>query len=165
MSKRTLWIMAIALSIAGIGATAWAQTGVINSGQSWRNLPIGRLIQGQIGRLMTLRAQLNLSDEQRSEIRSIVQTQQPQISKLLNQLVEQRRSLRDQAMMPTPDEQAIQKTAEQMSKTITEAAILGGNLRQQIMDVLTAEQRALLTEAQVDRQDAVDKWLSELAKP
>ncbi len=165
MSKIMLWALVITLSIAGVGATVAAESGALGSGQSWRNLPGGRLLQGQIGRLMSLRAELNLSDEQRSQIRQMPHSKKSQISKLLTQLVEQRSTLRDMAIQETPDKKTIQKTSDQMAKTVAQAAILGGELRQKIMTVMDDEQRLILAAVQSDRQDAMDKWLSELAQP
>jgi Spy/CpxP family protein refolding chaperone len=165
MSKKALWILAVILLTGGIGAAAAERNGNFSQNAAWRDSPLGKLIQGQFGRILTLRSELNLTPEQRSQIRQIVQDNKQQIAQLASMIIEQRRTLRDLASDANANEKTIRQVADQMGKMIGDAAILAGQLRQKVLAVMTDEQRVLLANAQADREGAVDRWLKEIAQP
>jgi hypothetical protein len=68
-------LVMVGLVVAGLGTIGVASTpDAIPGAGRWpgANTPLGRMISGNLGRLMVLRSELNLSDEQRSQVRDVL---------------------------------------------------------------------------------------------
>lgn len=165
MYKAALWFLAGVLTTAGLGAVAAPDQVKEATTNAFRDSPLGRLIQGQVGRILTLRSQLNLSDEQREQIHKIIKDHKPELAKAAKQIVEQKRVIRDAVISPDQTQTDIRKAADGLSQTITQTAVLAGQIREQIFAVLTPYQRQKVVDAIADRQQAVDHWLDEIAQP
>ncbi|HCD34620.1 MAG TPA: hypothetical protein DER01_19585 [Phycisphaerales bacterium] len=164
MHKVTLWFTIGIITTAGIGAAA-APTQIKNAAtHTFRDSPVGRLIQGQVGRMLTLRSELNLTDQQRTLIRQIITNHKPELASLAKQIVEQKRAIREAVIKPDNQEADIHKAAENLAKTITQTAVLAGQIRAEVFAVLTVKQRQLIESSITDRHQAVDRWLDEIAQ-
>jgi Spy/CpxP family protein refolding chaperone len=161
MKKSVVWLLAGVLIAVGLGAAAAHE----QAGQVVRDTPLGRLVQGQVGRWLVLWSELKITGEQRAQIRQIVVAHKQQLAEVAAGLVEQKRALRDVALVPDARESDIRDAASRMTDRIADAAILLSAMRGEIFKVLDSRQQDLLEKALSDRQDAVDRWLTEMAKP
>src|SRR5262245_5530088 len=73
--------------------------------------PLRMFLGGQIGRLMTLRAELGVTGEQQAEIRKIVDSHRSEIAAVAKPIVDKRRALRAAVMAETPNEATIRTAA------------------------------------------------------
>lgn len=106
--------------------------------------PVGKLISGQIGRLMTLRSDLNVTADQKARIRDIVTAQKPEIAKAAKAVWEKRIALRRAVLADSPDEQAIRTASGELTRAIGDAAVLASKVAGAVKPVLTDEQREML---------------------
>jgi Spy/CpxP family protein refolding chaperone len=155
MLKSATLFMAGALTVAGLGAAAPTVSNA--AGHAFRDSPLGRLVQGQIGRRMVLRSQLNVTAEQREQIRAIYESHRTELAAAAASLVEQKRALRD--------EHDIRAAANKMGDAIADAAVIGRTIHRELQTVWTSEQQQLLDQYQGDKRQAVDTWLGEIAMP
>jgi Spy/CpxP family protein refolding chaperone len=108
----------------------------------WAGSPLGRLISGHIGRLILLRSELNLTDEQRAKLKDTVAAKKPEIARAAKGVWEKRTALADAVLADQPDEQAIHKAADELGKVIGDAAVLASKVAGEVKPVLDAGQQA-----------------------
>jgi Spy/CpxP family protein refolding chaperone len=63
--------------------------------EAMRDTPLGRLISGNIGRLITLRSEANVTPEQRQKVRAVLTSHKAEIGDVAKDLVAKRRALRE----------------------------------------------------------------------
>jgi Spy/CpxP family protein refolding chaperone len=126
--------------------------------------PLARLIRSQMGRMITLRADLNVSDEQKAEIRTIIEKHKPEILPVVKKIMDKKRTLHDAILDESPDEDDIRKASKELGKAIGDAAILASEIAREIRPVFTEEQIQIIEKNSNERQGAVDKWLDEIAE-
>src|SRR5262249_46648826 len=103
--------------------------------------PLGRLIQAQIGRMMTLRAELDLTPEEHHQIHQILESHHKDVVDALHPVVLKIRALRNAVTDPSGNEQAIRAASDDLGKSIGDAAVLGAKIKAEIAGVLTDDQR------------------------
>ena len=152
---------------AGIGATG---TGPMGDGPGrfgesggFGNKPLGRMIRANLGRLITLKAELDITPEQKAAMKHIVEKEKQNFVPIIKQVVESRRALRQAVMSENSDEYLIRKAAEELGQAIGEAAVTGSRVVAEAKMLLTPEQVKLLEAFQAARESSVDKWLSKVA--
>ena len=139
------------------------------AGQKWRkgqlaNTPLGKLISGNIGRLLVLRSELNVTDEQRAKIREVLVSNKTKIAKVAKAVRDKKCALRDAVLADKPDEKAIRKAADELGKTIGDAAVGVSKLKAQIAPILTDQQRELIKKTRSECDNAVEKFFAEVLK-
>jgi Spy/CpxP family protein refolding chaperone len=112
---------------------------------------------------MVLRSELNLSDEQRGEIREVLVRHRGEIVATAQAVRAKRLILRDAVLAETADEAAIRAAAAELGEQMGEAAVKASKLKAQIAPILTEEQRALIVKFMADREQAVDRFLEQAA--
>jgi Spy/CpxP family protein refolding chaperone len=127
--------------------------------------PLRMLFSGQVGRLLTLRSELNLSDEQKSQIHDILKSHRVEIANALKPVVAKRQALRDLIAAPNTDEPAIRSAADDLGKSIGDAAIVGTKVRAELWKVLTPDQQDKVTAFRKDSEKATNDALDRLANP
>ncbi len=95
---------------------------------------------GNIGRLMVLRSELNIIDEQKTKIRETIKDHHKNFGAMRKNIAESRRALR-QSVTSGDDEEVIRKAADEVGKAIGHFAIQQSRLRKDVRSVLTQEQR------------------------
>ena len=163
MLKSATLFMAGALTVAGLGAAA--PTVSQAAGHAFRDSPLGRLVQGQVGRRMVLRSQLNVTAEQREQIRGIYESHRAELAAVAASLVEQKRALRDAVTNSDATDGDIRAAANKMGDAIGDAALIGRTIHRELQTVWTSEQQQLLDVYQGDKQQAIDTWLGEINLP
>ena len=166
MKAGKLLLVLAAVGLLGVGSFALGvkasdtDSGISTTQHSDR--PFVRFIRGEIGRFMVLRSQLDLTDAQRDQIKTILQAHKAEIVQVIQPIVEKRRALRDAVCAPNPDEQAIRTASDDLGKAIGDAAVLASKLKQQIAPILTDEQRQQIHDFRSQSDNAVDDLLNQL---
>lgn len=162
MRLRTIgtYFMAMSLAIAAAGSAAAAPP--VDAFEEAR--PLRMFLSGQFGRLLQLRSELDLSDEQRTEIREIVKSHKSEIAAAMKPVVEKRRALREATLAETPNEQAIRTAAADLGKALGDVAVVGAKIKAEVREVLTPEQREKIKSHRTEADAAVDQFIDEAAK-
>jgi protein CpxP len=132
-------------------------------GGKWAHSPLGKMIAGNLGRLLTLRSDLDVSDEQRDQIRTVLKSHRSEIVATVKSLHDARTDLRDVVMKDEADESEIRSAADALGNAIAEAAVKKAKLRKEIAPLLTAGQQQLVREFMAENDAAVDKFLANAA--
>jgi Spy/CpxP family protein refolding chaperone len=125
----------------------------------WAHSPLGRLISGSVGRLLELRSDLALSDEQRQEVRALFVKHRPEIAATVKAVRDCRTELRDAVLREGGDEATIEAAAEKLGDAISEAAVKAAKLRRELAPILTAEQKQRIGEFFSEQDAAVNSML------
>ena len=148
----------------GAGVSGLAATGPLGDDVPEAR-PLGMLMSGQFGRLLTLRSELGITTEQREQIRGIVKNHRQEIASVLKPVAEKRRALRDATLAENASEATIHAAANELGKAIGDAAVVGSKIKAEVHQVLTPEQREKITQFRQQTETAVDKFLDKLADP
>ncbi|MEZ6045933.1 MAG: Spy/CpxP family protein refolding chaperone [Planctomycetaceae bacterium] len=100
-----------------------------------------KMMAGNIGRWMVLRSEVDLSDDQRQELKKIVKNNRPEIKSKVGSLVEARMALVDQVLAENATDEEIKAAADKLGAAIGEAAILARDLKGEAKEVLTEDQQ------------------------
>jgi len=130
----------------------------------WRlaHTPLGRLISGNVGRLLVLRSELNATEEQRAKIREILVSHKTEIAKTAKAVRDRRVALREAVMADGTDDAKIRQAADDLGEVIGDAAVKAKELRGEIAPILTDEQRELIEECRMDCDGAVDNFFAKV---
>lgn len=165
MKTGTLGIGMLAFALAG----SLAATGLAVAAPLGDDVPEARplrmLVSGQFGRFLTLRSELDITAEQRTQIRDIVKSHKADLAAVLKPVAEKRRALRDATLAENSNEAAIRTAADDLGKAIGDAAVVGAKIKAEIQTVLIPEQREKISQFRGQSESAVDKFLSEMADP
>jgi Spy/CpxP family protein refolding chaperone len=172
MRKR--WIVLALAGVVSIGAlgggavisAATSETAMVAGGTPAGDMgPLQRLFSGQIHRLLKLRSELDLSADQKDQIHDILESNRSDIASALKPVVAKRQALRELIAAPTTDEPAIRAAADDLGKSIGDAAIEGAKVRAQLWKVLTPQQQDKVTAFRKDSEKATNDALDRLANP
>ena len=133
------------------------------AGQKWaqaqESRPLFRCFFDNLAILKQLKEKLNLTDDQMQKIRAIMQAHRDEIAAALTTLNDKHKALLAAVRADPVDEAAIKAAANGMGDAIGNASILRAKIRQEVLAVLTPEQRAQIDEAldavQQNRDQAV----------
>lgn len=162
MKMRTIGICTLAMILAAGAATT--ASAAPPAGRYDEARPLRTFLSGQFGRLLTLRSDLGLSDEQRDEIRQIVKSHKQEIVTVMKPVAEKRRALRAATLADHPDEHAIRAAANDLGTALGDAAVVGAKIKAEVHEVLTPDQRQKVESFRQQADDAVDRFLDEAAQ-
>ncbi len=134
-------------------------------GHPLAHTPLGKMVSGQIGRLMVLRSELNITDEQRAQIRGMVVEHKTDIAKAAENVWEKRVALREAVLADEPDEKAIRKAADRLGDAIGDAAVLASKIAGEARPVLTEDQRDKIEATRKQCKAATEKFFEQATKP
>jgi len=163
--RRMGLVMVVCLAIVTGGFAAVSENGPAG----WDKFPlvgspIGKMVSGTIGRLMVLRSELNITAEQKAEIRDVLLDRRPQIAETVMSVRAKRLVLRNAVLTGETDEAKIRAAAAELGTAIGEAAVKAVKLRNEIAPVLTDEQRQMIGEFLQENDAAVDRFLDRAAE-
>lgn len=163
-TKKIAAIVAIvALLVAG--GSAWAfHGGLFHRAGDLDKCPVKRLIVGHIGRLLVLKSQLNVTDEQKEKMREIVKGHMDEIVPIAKALLNERRNLRLAVLKDPADEKAIHAAAQDLTKSVADASILAARVISEARPVLTKRQWLVLRESGDGFHKATVDWLDQLSE-
>jgi Spy/CpxP family protein refolding chaperone len=164
---RRTWIFGglIALGLLAGGAALKANSTGADS-MPGRGAPrgiLGRFVEAHMGRMMTLRAELNLSDEQREAIRSTLMAHKPEIVGAVKPVIAARRTLREAVLAEKPDDSAIRAAADALGKSVGDAAITFAKIKVELAGKakLTPEQMETIAEFRSGSDSSMDGFVKE----
>jgi len=167
MFRRFLLVSLLVTLIATVGIaavpSAKAPDATPTSLPSWRQLadtPLGRLVSGNLGRLLVLRSQLNVTPEQRAEVREVLVSHRSQIAVTVQSVREKRLVLRDAVLADEPDEEKIRAVASDLGDALGDAAVKAAKLRGKLAPIFTDEQRELIRQFRQERDRSIDDFLA-----
>lgn len=108
-------------------------------------------------------AQLGVTDEQKTQVKTILRKYQPTAGPLIQQVVTERRVLRDRIRAETIDETAIRAEAAKVASLEADLAVQRAHVAHEIRAVLTPEQLLKLKEMQIDVDARIDGFLHRIA--
>jgi Spy/CpxP family protein refolding chaperone len=163
MKMRTIGICTLVLVLTTGGALS--ATAAPPAGGHAEARPMRTFLSGQFGRLLALRADLQLTDEQRDQIHQIVQSHKQEIATVMKPVVEKRRALRAATSADEPNDQAIRTAANELGQALGDAAVVGAKIKVEVRHVLTPEQQEKLGSYRKQADGAVDQFIQQAANP
>ncbi|MDP6353727.1 MAG: Spy/CpxP family protein refolding chaperone [Planctomycetota bacterium] len=125
---------------------------------------VKQFMSGAIGRLLVLRSDLNVTDDQKSQIREIVSQHKASIGEVARKVMAKRRALRDLVRNEQPSENALRQASTELGNAIADAAILAAEVRGEVSKVLTPEQRNRIDEFIKGMDTSKDSLLQDILK-
>ncbi|HEY1373988.1 MAG TPA: Spy/CpxP family protein refolding chaperone [Candidatus Binatia bacterium] len=119
-------------------------------------------MRGRMG--APLFSQLQLSDTQRSEIHDIFTNSRDTIRPLMQQLHEKQAALR-QSSEGTFDEAAVKAQAQDIASIQAQLIVARAQIHNQVLGVLTDEQKARLSELRAERIQKFREWRQQHSAP
>ena len=162
MTKRMIGMCLISAALVGGVGAAGQAAGGFGRGHGDGG-PLRALMSGQVGRLLTLRSELDLTTEQKESIHKIVESHRQEIRDVMKPVVEKRRALRDATIATNPDEKAIRAAASDLGNALGNAAVLGSKIKAEVVTVMTPEQKQKIDEFRKHADAAVDHFFDETA--
>jgi Spy/CpxP family protein refolding chaperone len=164
--KRTMLLMGVFVSTLATLTYAAAPDSspatTLGTGK-WAQTPLGKMISGNFGRLLTLRSELDLTDEQRQQVRTVIKSHRSEILTTVKSVRDARTQLRDIVMKEDVSETDIRSAADNLGKAIADASVQRAKLRQEIVPIFTAEQQKQVRDFLAENDAAVDKFLTQAA--
>ena len=115
------------------------------------------------GRVLVLRSELDVTAEQRAQIRATVLEHAPDLVETAQGVVQEWRTLGDAVLAEEIDEKAIRKSAAEFGATIGDAAIARAKLVRQLRGVLNDEQIAAIKAFREEQLGSIDRLLERAA--
>lgn len=135
-------VAAVTVIVGALGAGVYAQQqqqqqrqGRPGAGWQGRGMRAG----GPMARLGFRLGQLNLSDDQKQQVKSILQNHKADFKALADRAMPARRALAD--AIASGDEAAIKQRSADVAAVQTDRALLAAKLRNEVFKVLTPEQQ------------------------
>ena len=148
MNIRTTALAAALTLTLALGAAPLSARGHGPGGLS----PMGKAHGGMVQRLTRMLHQLDLSDEQREQVRTILEAARPEFRAHMEAIRSARQELRN--LDPaTFDEAKVRTLARAQADRMVELAVLGQKVRAQVWAVLTPEQREKAAEARARAEE------------
>ncbi|MGN6370645.1 MAG: Spy/CpxP family protein refolding chaperone [Phycisphaerae bacterium] len=127
-----------------------------------RNGPLANFIRATLGRLTTLRAELDLTDAQKQQLRQIVQSHKSEIIAAMKPVIEKRRALHDAILAETTDEKAIRAAADDLGHSLGDLSVLAARIKQEAAAVLTPDQKQKLADFRQQMEKSVDDLMNKI---
>jgi Spy/CpxP family protein refolding chaperone len=150
-------IACMLVSAMATAAAVPAGVGRLGGGR-FANTPLGKLIAGNVGRWMVLQSELDLTDQQRELVRTIVVLHRSEILTVAQGVWEKRTALRKQVLSEQRDEAAIRRAADELGKAIGDASVLASRIASEARPVLTEDQIKMIGQCHADCDDAVARF-------
>ena len=152
-----LAVVAAPLAVSGLAAAEPTAAGAGFAGR-FVHTPLGKLISGRLGRAMVLRSELDLTAEQRKEVRTILMSHRKEIATALRPVSENRRALRAAVLADQTDEEQIRAAAEKLGKSVGDAAVQLSQVAGEVKQVMTSEQLSKIDAFRDDNATALDRF-------
>ncbi len=131
-------------------------------GMRGRNGPVANFIRAQVGRFITLRAELDLTDAQRAQLADIVKSHKSEIVAAVKPVIAKRRALNDAVLAETTDEKAIRAAADDLGHSVGDFAVLAAKIKQEAAAVLTPDQKEKLADFRGRVEKSVDEMMEKI---
>jgi len=148
MTKRVVgYISGFALVLALVFGVVLAQNGQNNGTQSHKGFGRGRRGAGMMF------SQLNLTDQQKSQLKDIFQSQRASAQPLRDELKTKRQALRAATTASNFNEDAVKAAAQDLASTQANLMVIRAETMRKAFAVLTPDQQAKLKELRTQRME------------
>jgi len=106
---------------------------------------------------------LNLTDDQRTQMKSIMTKEKPTLTPLFNQMATTRHQLRQLEMSGTFDEAKVRQLATQQAQTMTELTVQKARIHSELYQILTPEQKTKMTQMMQQREQRFQEHMQQQA--
>lgn len=164
--KWTAWLLVALIAAVAVGAPLTVSAGNMKK-DAWgaADTPLGRLIMGNVGRLLVLKAELNLTPEQKDKICNVLETHKKEIATEMRDVWQKRNALRDLIVSDKADEEQIRQAASELGQAIGDVAVMAHGLwNKEISPILTEEQKNLLDKFRRQTDAAGTKFFDTVTK-
>ena len=121
-------------------------------------IPIGiRAQRGGFGGPMRVLRQLDLSDEQRAQVRQVLESHREELRAVGQKLRAARRAQAEAATAAQFDEQAVRTRAAELAAVSADAAVLRARVHSEVFAVLTPDQQAKAAQLKAQREARVQQ--------
>jgi len=147
-----------AVLICGAVALSYAQQAADNGGgAAWRGAHHARM--GYLAR------ELNLTDAQKAQIKTMRQSQRATLRPLMQQMAQNRLAMLNATANGAFDQAKVQAIANQQAQIMAQLAVQKASLRSQIYNqVLTADQRAKADQLRQHQVDRINQHLQKMSQ-
>jgi Spy/CpxP family protein refolding chaperone len=161
---RTLVGMVLGVLAVGAGAVgvSYAQQPVQKRGQM-ATRSRGMMPAGRLGAMRRGLAQLGLSDEQKQQIRAIVEGRKAELKSFRDGMRQARRGVA-KAIASDEGETAIRARSAELARTQADLAVFRAELRKQALGVLTPEQQAKAKELRLRALERAERAIQRRKK-
>ncbi len=115
------------------------------------------MIRGIIGRMMVLRSELDISDEQRGQIVDVFKSHKADLRNSVSSVLKSRRALAV-AISNGQSEQELKKIADDLGDAVAKAALEFAKTRQDARKILTDEQKKEIDKTRTAIWNSVDEF-------
>lgn len=161
---RKAWIVTGIVAVLSAGAIGAAAPGERPDPAEGHHAALHRFVTGQLGRMMTLHSDINLTDQQKEQIHGIVMKHHQEIITTVKPLAQNARTLKTAVLADKTDEQAIRAAAADVGKSLGDAAVLAARIKTEAKQVLTPEQQQTMQNFHQASDKAVDQLIQEAAQ-
>ena len=145
MSKRAGFIVASAIVVAAAGMSARAQggpqAGAGGPGLGRRGGPMRGGPGGPAGAIDLPLGQLNLTAQQRDQVKSVIDSHQDEIKALADREMAAREALQKTIVADTVDDNAIRQKAADVAAVEADTAVMRAHVRAEVWQLLTPDQQ------------------------
>ena len=127
-----------------------------------RRGPLANFLRGMVGRVMTLRSELDLTEEQKGALRAVVVAHRGEIVAVMKPVVAKKRALHDAVMAEPTDEKGIRAAADDLGKAIGDAAVVAAKVKKEAAGILTTEQKGKVAAFREEMNKSVDEMLEKM---
>jgi len=124
--------------------------------------PLMKLMRTNMLRLMLLRMDLNLTPDQKAEMKKIREAHKGEIAAAAKKVIEAKKALGDEVLAEQPDEQKIRAAASKLSDAIGDAAVVVSKIVPEGRKALTPDQREKIKAARAAALQSEQDYLKEL---
>ena len=161
MFRHLLIVGLVAGGIATATLTAAPSAGPgVGFGRRPADTPLGKLISGNLGRMLVLRSELNITQEQKVQIRDVLLSHRSEIVTSAQAVRVKQVALRD-AVLQGRSEQEVRAAADELGDVIADTAVKATKLRNEIAPILTEQQLELIGKTVQDKDQAIDSFLEQ----
>jgi len=152
-SKHIQWALGVVLFVAGIVVLAHSQA-----------MPGKGMHRGGWGRhgmfLRHMARELNLTDAQKAQIKSLAQAERPAIQPLVQQLAGLRKQMLTATANGAFDQEKVQAIANQQAQILAQLMVARQQLQSKIYNtVLTSDQKAKADQFRQGQLSRIDQWV------
>ena len=144
--KSVIVLASVAAGLLAVGAAVAVPARMCHGGGMFGGLGFG----GGIGRAL---ASLDLTDDQKTEVKEILKDEGPKLEPLMDGLLRSKKALSEAVHAQTFDEKAVRAAASESAKATTALAVEHARV--------VSRFRAILTDEQQDRLDAIRRRFEE----
>lgn len=166
MNKKAMCMILVSALIAGLAAvpSRAADPAKEEGRPTLAGNPLGKLIMGHIGRLLVLKSELNVTDDQRKKIAAEIKSHKDEIRPIAKLIFEKRQALRDSVINNLGDEKTILQASEDLGKAIGRAALLASKVVAKVQPIFTPEQQERIKNFIMGMDEATSEWINQIGQ-